>query len=363
MAYVAVRGGHEAIEASIEMLDYLRLESVYSFEIEKILAGCSLLIDQVMSEASLYDREIAALAIKQAEGSPEEAVFIMRAFRSTVPRLYETPVIKTTHMKVERRISAAFKDIPGGQILGPSRDYTHRLLNYNLLEESEHSISHFLRTYQERYCQNEVSDSELPKVVDYLREQGLFHELPENHDEPKDITLESISFPTTRSQRLQVLTRGQTGAVTALGYASLRGFGGGALHPTVGELRVGTLDISIEENDESYYIGEILVTEVETFIPVTVEKPDGKKELEFEIGYGLCLGRNETKAIAMSLLDYNLEQPEGTFPTEDEEFVLLHVDSIEATGFISHLKLPHYVTFQSKMSSVRKIKEGNHEKT
>ena len=29
-----------------------------------------------------------------------------------------------------------------------------------------------------------------------------------------------------------------------------------------------------------------------------------------------------------------------------------HIDSVEATGFISHLKLPHYVTFQSKLDSV-----------
>ncbi len=71
------------------------------------------------------------------------------------------------------------------------------------------------------------------------------------------------------------------------------------------------------------------------------------------IGYGCVIGRAETKAIAMSVLDRCLEHGDKRFPTEDEEFVLYHVDGVEATGFISHLKLPHYVTFQSKLSSVR----------
>jgi len=56
----------------------------------------------------------------------------------------------------------------------------------------------------------------------------------------------------------------------------------------------------------------------------------------------------------MSLLDQCLERPENGHAVHDEEFVLLHVDSVEATGFISHLKLPHYVTFQSELDSVRK---------
>ncbi len=102
----------------------------------------------------------------------------------------------------------------------------------------------------------------------------------------------------------------------------------------------------------------IKVTEVESFVPVPVKKMNGKEELEFEIGYGISFGQNETKAIAMSILDQCLESPHGEFPTHDEEFVLLHIDSVEATGFISHLKLPHYVTFQSKLDSIRQVKKG-----
>lgn len=85
--------------------------------------------------------------------------------------------------------------------------------------------------------------------------------------------------------------------------------------------------------------------------------PNGEKELEFKVGYGITMGQNETKAIAMSILDTCLESEDKGFAVNDEEFVLYHIDAVEATGFISHLKLPHYVTFQSKLNSMRKTKK------
>ncbi len=375
MAYVAVRGGQEAIHASIERLRFLRLQHGRSIEVQDILAGMTALIHQVMSEASLYSPELAALAIKQAEGSPEEAVFILRAYRSTVPRLHYTHEISTDEMRVERRISAAFKEIPGGQVLGASTDYTHRLLDFELLEENAEEIVKWIEEYfgnaseeeNKLHTRHKFSRTTFPKVVDYLRNQGFIKPMPQDDSEPKDVTTASISFPTTRSERLQVLTRGQTGAVTAFGYASLRGFGGGALHPTVGELRVGKLPISVPDPtvvhstdfdpEDAYFVGEIQMSEVETLIPVSIPRGEGRYEIEFELGYGICFGQNETKCIAMSLLDHNLETKDIRYPTHDEEFVLLHIDSVEATGFISHLKLPHYVTFQSKLDSVRKVKQ------
>lgn len=199
-----------------------------------------------------------------------------------------------------------------------------------------------------------------PKVITYLRKEGLFPTYQDRNEQPKDVTTKSIQFPTTRGERLQVLTRGQTGAVTALGYAAIRGYG--AIHPTVGELRVGSIPLSIpspieQEEEEDYYIGTIQITEVESFIPHDILDEKGNHTIEFEIGYGVCYGQNETKAIAMSILDEALERGDKRYPTNDEEFVLLHIDSVESTGFISHLKLPHYVTFQSKLDSVRKVRK------
>ena len=359
MGYVAVKGGTNAIEASIERLAYERLKRGTTVSAEQIRGGMRVLIDQVMSEASLYSEAVAALCIKQAEGSPEEAVFTMRAFRSTLPRIHYSAETRSESMRIERRISATFKDIPGGQILGASYDYTHRLLRDDIADETDESADEWLRTWFARPLAAPEPIGELPKVIDYLRNQGLMKTVPQDDTPPKDVTKEALSFPTERSQRLQVLTRGQTGAVTALGYASLRGYGP-LLHPTVAELRVGHLPITIpnpfgdeDDEDDGYYIGSIKVTEVESVVPVSVPRGEGRSEIEFDIGYGVCFGQNETKAIAMSLLDQCLENPDPSHPTHDEEFVLLHIDSVEATGFISHLKLPHYVTFQSELDSVR----------
>ena len=361
MAYVAVKGGTEAIEESIKRLTFERIHAQELLEIKTIMATMRGMVDQVMSESSLYSEFLAALAIKQSEGNMEEAVFLLRAHRSTLPRLYYTRVVETDTMAVERRISASFKDIPGGQILGATYDYTHRLLDFDLIDESIAEMKDWLDQFkgEEVAAAKESNLSSLPKVVDYLRKEQLLSEVPDNQTEPIDVTKQSIQFPTTRGERLQVLTRGQTGAVTSLGYAAIRGYG--AIHPTVGELRVGKLPLTIgnlaDDPENDYYIGDIKVTEVESFVPISIPKENNAEEIEFEIGYGICYGQNETKAIAMSILDQSLELGSGVHPTQDEEFVLLHIDSVESSGFISHLKLPHYVTFQSKLDSIRRIKK------
>ena len=374
MGYVAVRGGAEAIEASVERLKYERLRKGRTLDADAIEAGMRALIDQVMSEASLYDEAMAALAIKQAEGSPEEAVFLMRAFRSTLPRSHYSLAVDSSSMRIERRISASFKEIPGGQVLGASCDYTHRLIDSSLLEETDADARLWVEEYLGRdggIARDEgaarleapaAAEAPAAGAIDYIRSLGLLKARPIDDAEPKDVTKRAIEFPASRSERLQILARGQTGAVTALGYAALRGYGA-TLHPTVGELRVGRAAVLVpspfgasDDPDDAYYVGEIRITAVETLVPVEVRRGMGRTEIEFELGFGASFGQNETKAIAMSLLDQCLEGGDRSSAVRDEEFVLLHVDSVEATGFISHLKLPHYVTFQSKLDSVRKAR-------
>jgi len=370
MGYVAVKGGTKAIEASLALLAERRVDSDELLSVKAIEGGMKVLIDQIMSEGSFYDEKIAALAIKQAEGSPEEAVFLLRAYRSTLPRLHYTNETDTSKMWVERRISSSFKDIPGGQILGVSPDYSHRLLDFELLDEDEESIKRLRDVLLENASEKPIGVdlSALPKVVDYLRAEGLMHTPEPSSEEPKDITKQTLAFPTSRSERIQILARGQTGAIVAFGYAAQRGYGA-VLHPTIAELRVGKIPLKvpnpsvetreIDDLDDEYYFGEIRLTEVETLIPVPVKRMDGKTEIEFALGYGVSFGRNETKTIAMSLLDYNLTDGDKNSPVGDEELILLHVDSVEASGFTSHLKLPHYVTFQSELDSVRKTRKSS----
>ncbi|TVT28966.1 carbon-phosphorus lyase complex subunit PhnI [Salinicoccus cyprini] len=356
MGYVAVKGGTKAIQASVRMYKDKQHAAGYEIEVEHIKANMNQLINQIMSEASLYDRDLAALSILQAEGNMEEAVFLLRAHRSTLPRLHYSTVTNTRDMFVERRVSASFKDIPGGQILGASPDFTHRLLD----DDQSFAGNKTAEAYTE-IPHTHALDA-LPKVIDYLEQEGLFSKKPEDDREPDDITKQSIEFPSSRSERLQSLTRGQTGAVTSLGYAEIRGYGYSS-HPNIGEVRVGQQPVHIDPFDtgDAYYIGDIELTEVEAFMPADEDDMDdlGNTEKTFKIGYGLTFGQNETKAIAMSVLDYSLEHPVGDAATSDDEFVLLHIDSVESTGFISHLKLPHYVTFQSVLDRVRQTK-GEH---
>jgi alpha-D-ribose 1-methylphosphonate 5-triphosphate synthase subunit PhnI len=363
MAYVAVKGGEKAIEASINKLKYEISKHQSTIDTNSLKYHFKSHLDHAMSESSLYDYDIASVAMKQAQGSLEEMVFLLRAYKSSIPRLYYATLCESNDMDIKRRISASFKDIPGGQILGHTTDYTHRLLDFSLLNQTLKDLTDDINLFFEPDLTQSEVELKLPKVSEYLKLQGLLDYQDTFKTPIKDITVETLTFPTNRNERLQILTRGMTQAVIALGYASLRGYG--SVHPTVGELRVGMLPIYINPSsvvsDDAYYIGSVEVTEVESFIPIQTNHPDGLKSLTFDVGYGLTFGQNETKTIAMSILDATLNRKDTTFATGDEEFVLYHIDALEATGFISHLKLPHYVTFQSKLHDMRKTKEDKHE--
>ena len=137
--YVAVKGGERAIEASWRLLDKARRGDTRLAELSvaQIREQLRLAVARVMTEGSVYDEELAALAIKQAAGDLVEAIFLLRAYRTTLPRFGYTQPIDTEAMQVERRISATFKDVPGGQLLGATYDYTQRLLDFALLAEGD----------------------------------------------------------------------------------------------------------------------------------------------------------------------------------------------------------------------------------
>lgn len=355
MAYVAVAGGQEAIEESIKLLKYYRTTGDKDLEIEAMKDKMKLLIDRVISEAGLFAPTYASLALKQCEGSLEEAVFTLRAYRSTLTRNHYSKTIESADMRIIRRISAAFKDIPGGQILGPSYDYVHRILDFGILNESNEEIEEWRKNYEQSVIGEEVYS--FSRVSNILREEGLLEEVPEDNREAFDVTLNKLPHPIPRSARLQIMARADTGYISGLAYGALRGFG--ALHPTVGELRTGWLSVEVPyalEEGQDIYVGEILVTEVECFVSESKKPKKGHDEIKVGIGYGCVLGRNENKAIAMSILDRALRVG-GEAPVNDEEFVLLHGDSLEMNGFLAHLKLPHYVTFQSKLDQLRHKKE------
>jgi alpha-D-ribose 1-methylphosphonate 5-triphosphate synthase subunit PhnI len=355
MGYVAVKGGAAAIEKA-ETFSLFRRTGGGSTLLKpaQIREQLYFAVDRVMGEGSLYAPDLAALAFKQAAGDCLEAAFILRSYRTTLPRLGCSEPVGTGNMRVIRRISAAFKDIPGGQILGPTPDYTLRLLDFELQEESPLHTRRQVRRLLEDSRRSLPLPEHFPKVVEMLRQEGLLvprGQGPGDSGGLVDVTREALSFPAPRSAQLQSLARGETGGLLALAYSNMRGYG--SVHPVIGELRVGFLAVPFKNplSERVEPIGEIQVTEAEVISRIA----GGDGPALFSLGYGLCFGHNETKAIAMAVLDRAISGGEAAAPSEDQEFVLTHVDGIESLGFCNHYKLPHYVTFQSELDRLRKI--------
>ena len=351
--YVAVMGGEKAIANSVQLLNAERRGrlDVPEIEVAQISQQLRLAVGKVMNEGALYDPELAALAIKQAAGDLLEACFLLRAYRSTLPRMGYTLPIDTNAMVIRRRISATFKDLPGGQLLGATYDYTQRLLDFSLLDQ------HHYETLEEGILPSEY----IKRVIDVFDEENLLEvDLPlEGDPDPKDITREPLHFPADRPTRLQNLVRSDEGFLLGMAYSTQRGYG--HTHPFAAEIRFGLVSVIIqpEELDFSIDIGEIEITECQM-----INQFSGSKDRppQFTRGYGLVFGHQERKAMAMSLVDRSLRAKELgetiESPAQMEEFVLSHSDSLESSGFVQHLKLPHYVDFQSELKLVRRLRKS-----
>ncbi len=351
--YVAVKGGEAAIDNAHALLAEARRgdPAVPDLTVAQIREQMTLAVDRVMAEGSLYDPDLAALALKQARGDAVEAIFLVRAFRTTLPRLAHSLPVETGEMRAKRRISATFKDIPGGQILGPTFDYTHRLLDFALLDGETPPAA----------ASAAAGPEAMPRVVDILGREGLIEAdrpAPEGA-EAGDLTRAPLEFPAGRDVRLQNLARGDEGFVLGLAYSSQRGFG--STHPFAGEIRVGTVEVEIvpEELGFPIVVGRVELTECQM---ISQFKGSKTQPPQFTRGYGLTFGHNERKAMAMAIVDRSLRadefDEERRYPAQDEEFVLGHTDNVEASGFLQHLKLPHYVDFQGELVNIRALRRA-----
>ncbi len=368
MAYVAVKGGEAAIQNAELLLQAKRRgdRQVPEMSLDQIKQQLALAVNRVMCEGSLYDEDLAALAIKQAWGDLVEAIFLVRAYRTTLPRLYYTEPLDTSTMHLQRRISSIFKDIPGGQQLGPTFDYVHRLLDFKLAAEDNE--------YQAP--RRDAPATASPRILDLLGDESLIQPESDNCEQagddsrsfsvtaqsgvPVDITRHPLKLPTSRSGRLQSLARADEGFLLSMAYSTQRGYGNN--HPFAGEIRMGEVEVVIcpEELGFEVAIADITITEVQM-----VNQFKGNKESppQFTRGYGLTFGYNERKALSMALVDRALRAEElgepQQGPAQDEEFVLMHADNVEAQGFVQHLKLPHYIDFQAELNLLRKMRQSN----
>jgi alpha-D-ribose 1-methylphosphonate 5-triphosphate synthase subunit PhnI len=278
-----------------------------------------------------------------------EAIFLVRAYRTTLPRFGYSKAIDTATMLVERRVSATYKDLPGGQLLGPTFDYTHRLLDPELAAGADVAEP----------LQRETEAQAMPRVSAILAREGLIEpdgDMPQDHV-PGDITREPLEFPMARDIRLQALSRGDEGFLLALGYSTQRGYARN--HPFVGEIRIGEVELELDVPELPFAVplGTVRVTECQM---VNQFKGSAKAPPQFTRGYGLVFGQSERKAMAMALCDRALRASElgedVVAAAQDEEFVISHSDNVQATGFVEHLKLPHYVDFQAELDLVRRMR-------
>ena len=352
--YVAVKGGEAAIANAHRLLADRRRgdRSVPALTPEQIAGQLALAVARVMAEGSLYDPELAAMAVRQSRGDLIEAIFLIRSYRTTLPRFAASRPIDTGEMLIERRISATYKDLPGGQLLGPTFDYTHRLIEPDMAEDGEVAAP---------ASRQPADDGPAPRVTDILGDEALIEgDGPDHGGEPADLTRSPLAFPASRDLRLQALARGDEGFLLGLGYSTQRGYG--RTHPFVGEIRIGEVEVEVDLPEFGFAatIGRVRVTECQMVSQFTGSKDVPPK---FTRGYGLVFGQLERKAMAMSLVDRALRadefDEERRAPAQDEEFVLAHSDNVQATGFVEHLKLPHYVDFQAEIELLRRMK-GEH---
>jgi alpha-D-ribose 1-methylphosphonate 5-triphosphate synthase subunit PhnI len=348
--YVAVKGGEKAIDAAHAWLAEERRGpvDVAELSVDQIKGQLKLAVNRVMAEGSLYDPDLAALAIKQARGDMIEAIFLIRAYRTTLPRFGGSHPVDTGAMACDRRVSATFKDAPGGQVLGPTFDYTHRLLDFKLAADGMVAPA----------PQQDEAPTSKPHIMSFLNREDLIQSEPQGPETPPDLTRAPLESPASRALRLQSLTRGDEGFVLGMAYSTQRGYARN--HAFVAELRIGrcAVEMDIPELGFAIELGEVELTECETVNQFQGSKTEPP---QFTRGYGLVFGMNERKAISMALVDRALrwkelgEDDKGA-PAQDEEFVLYHADNIQATGFLEHIKLPHYVDFQSELELIRKLR-------
>lgn len=342
MGYASARGGLASILAAEELVRHERDHAPVPWvSTEQITGRFRLAVDRVMGEGGLYDEPTAAAAVRQAEGDTLEAAHLVRAHRSTLPRLAVSEPIDPDEMVVLRRIVPAMREPNGPQLLGRTTDYTGRLLEKpdgQPQAQPQEPRPALERSAEQRHPRRFL---ELLRKLDLVADQRLTDD-----PEPMDITRSAVRPPAARSAALAAMARAETAGLVSLWYRSMLGPDNDIHEINLGELRHGRLPLRVRHphTGNPVRVGEFRVTEAEA-----IENLDGPDEdrSKLGVGYGLCFGHNERKAIAMANMDIANRRFGRTGPLE--QLLLLTTDGLDSGGFLEHLKLPHYVTFRSIM--------------
>lgn len=353
MGYAGARGGLEAILAAEALVRGARDgDPSMPLGTDQITGRMRLAVDRVMGEGGLYHQDSAADALRQAEGDVIEAAHLVRAAASTLPRLAVSEPIDPDAMTILRRVVPAHRDPEGPQLLGRTSDYIGRVLERGVAPSTAPTGTAVDASAAEparRPRRFSASLRELGVLIDRRRTDG-------SDPEPFDLNRHSPRPPAPRSALLSSMARAETGSLVGLWYSTVRGPDGKRHEVTLGEVRHGrvTLRVTHPHTGNPVGVGEIRLTEAESIDEVEHGDADGAA---FDLGYGLCLGHNERKAIAMANLDLGCR---ARGPADGlSQQVLLTTDGLDSCGFLEHLKLPHYVSFRSKIDRLQAVRASS----
>lgn len=349
MGYAAARGGLTAIKNAERLVRHLRDHDPSDpVGTAQVTGRLRLLVDKVMGEAGMWDPDLAARALLQAEGDHIEATHLLRAYRSTLPRVAVALPVHADDMRLLRRIVPAFREPGGPQVLGRSTDYSARMLVADA-HAARDGTAPLLTSVMGK-------NGTTTRLTATLRRLDLLVDRRRTDDpEPVDVTSAPPRPPAPRSARLSAMARAETGSLINQWYRNILGPDGYLHEVTLGEVRHGELPVTLRHphTGNPVTIGHYRATEVEA-----VEDLDGAGEdrERFDVGFGICLGHNERKAIAMANLDIACHRDGGA--TTLEQSILMTTDGLDSAGFLEHLKLPHYVTFRSMIDRKFAVREA-----
>lgn len=342
------KGGTEAIIAAERLVLERRAGISDRLSVESVIESFPMAIDRIMGEGGLWNPETAAAAYLQASGDISEAVHLIRAHRSTLPRLAHSVPVQPREMKLLRRVVSTQRQPDGPILLGETVDYTARILH-----DGDEMPLPIVEPVDDTPLEH-PADEPFRRFRDYLADKGVLvdRSLPTD-EEPFDIQLVAAQLPAHRSAVLSASAQADTGALINIWYQSVLGPDSyAAEHVTLGEVRHGRLPLRVKDphTGDDVQIGELRASECEAVASLGGMR--GEDPTTFDIGYSMAFGHNERKVIAAACLDMSIVRFKGTETGKRlEQVMLFTTDGLAASGFLEHLKLPHYVTFESMLDA------------
>jgi alpha-D-ribose 1-methylphosphonate 5-triphosphate synthase subunit PhnI len=299
--------------------------------------------DQVCAEAGLWAPDAARRAIVQAGGDVPRAVSLLKVWAATLPHLDSCPVAEAD-IRIERRVSSAYQDIPGGQWLGYAPDLAPRILSWDD-DPVDVGDSEAVTPVQSIEA-DAPSRASVPRARDLLDGLALRPE-PDDGD-GLDPAAGMPVPPLDRATRAGVLAGGETASLVTLASLIL----GRRREAVLAELTVNTVSVRVPHprTGRPCVVAQLPVVEAEAIIDADVDGAPG-----FAVGWGASMGSIERRAISLALIDGAI-QADGELDESiplDEQTVVGATDGSANNGFVEHLRLPHYASFASYVAQAR----------